>query len=235
MNNPRRQCSKRTNCTYLAKGKRKRVDQQSCRGLDLKHVLFKLSIFFLTKKLNSLSYAFSTNTSQNTLIDQKDFVIFFIIPALHSCCLFPERRGWESVRFQHQETLMQVVQLIQWQLWWHTYFLPNTHFTKRSIMWGYLNYTVPSNKCLICLYVLNKIGLLFFSLPNYQVLRHHGDGTSRKHQNTDPVLFNWNTNSLFRTGHFSQNDYIDANLPKGKFCEWTVNVMQSQNKERKRQ
>lgn len=77
MNNPWRQCSKRTNCTYLAKGKIKRVDQQSCRGLDLKHVLFKLSIFFLTKKLNSLSYAFSTNTSQNTLIDQKDFVIFF--------------------------------------------------------------------------------------------------------------------------------------------------------------
>lgn len=76
MNDPWRQSSKRTNCTYLNKSKRKRVDQQSCRGLGLKHVLLNLTIFFLTKKLNSLSFAFSMHTSQNTLTDQKDFVIF---------------------------------------------------------------------------------------------------------------------------------------------------------------
>lgn len=76
MNDPWRQSSKRTNRTYLDKSERKRVDQHSCRGLGLNHVLLNLPIFFLTKKLNSLSFAFTMHTSQNTLIDQKDFVIF---------------------------------------------------------------------------------------------------------------------------------------------------------------
>lgn len=58
MDDPWRQCSKRTNCTYLNKHKRKRAAQQSCRGLGLKHVLFNQEIFFLTKKLNS-SFEFS--------------------------------------------------------------------------------------------------------------------------------------------------------------------------------
>lgn len=94
MNDPRRQSSKRTNCTYLNKSKRKRVDQQSGRGLGLKHVLLNLTIFFLTKKLNSLSFAFSMHTSQNTLTDQKNCHLF-TTSALPSRCLFLERRGWK--------------------------------------------------------------------------------------------------------------------------------------------
>lgn len=53
--------------------------------------------------------------------------------------------------------------------------------------WGhhavFLYCTVPSHQGLIYLCFLNKPGLLIFSLQNYQVLRYHGDGENRKHQN----------------------------------------------------
>ena len=94
MNNLQGQCSKRTNRTCSDKSKRKRVDQESCGGLGLKHVLFNLPVFFLTKKLNSLSFAFSMHISQNTDRSER-FCLLFTIPGLHSRCVSPERRGWE--------------------------------------------------------------------------------------------------------------------------------------------
>lgn len=75
MNDPWRWCSERTNCICLDKDRK--VDQQSCPGLGLMHVLFNLPVFFLTKKHNSLSFAFSMHTSQNILIDQKNILSYF--------------------------------------------------------------------------------------------------------------------------------------------------------------
>lgn len=56
-------------------------------------------------------------------------------------------------------------------------------------MWGFIICTELSHKCLICLYFLNKLGLLFFSLQNYQVLQYHGDGKKQRHRKRQILLF----------------------------------------------
>lgn len=94
MNDPWRQCTKRTNHTDLDKSKRRRMNHLSHQGLGLKHLLFNLSTFYLTKKLNSLSFVFSMHTSQNTLTNQI-LRSFYNICSLHRHCPFPERRGWD--------------------------------------------------------------------------------------------------------------------------------------------
>lgn len=91
-------------------------------------------------------------------------------------------------------------------------------------MWGFLICTQLSHKFLICLYFLNKLGLLFFSLQNYQVLRYHGDGKKQTLKKTDSVLFNWNANPLFHTGNFSQNDHTDKIFPKVSFVNSWLNA-----------
>lgn len=70
------------------------MNHLSHQGLGLKHLLFNLSTFYLTKKLNSLSFVFSMHTSQNTLTDQILWS-FYNICSLHRHCSFPERRGQE--------------------------------------------------------------------------------------------------------------------------------------------